>query len=56
MTGNAHWILPQGIEEALPQQAIQIEYLRRKLLDLYAGWGYKLVIPPFIESAARRVE
>jgi len=33
MTGNAHWILPQGIEEALPQQAIQIEYLRRKLLD-----------------------
>ena len=49
MTGNAHWILPQGIEEALPQQAIQIEYLRRKLLDLYAGWGYKLVIPPFID-------
>ena len=49
MTGNAHWILPQGIEEALPQQAIKLEHLRRKLLDLYAGWGYKLVIPPFID-------
>jgi len=49
MTGNAHWILPQGIEEALPQQAIRLEQLRRKLLDLYAGWGYKLVIPPFID-------
>jgi ATP phosphoribosyltransferase regulatory subunit len=49
MTGNAHWILPQGIEEALPQQAIKLEQLRRRLLDLYAGWGYKLVIPPFID-------
>jgi ATP phosphoribosyltransferase regulatory subunit len=49
MTGNAHWILPQGIEEALPQQAIRLEHLRRKLLDLYAGWGYRLVIPPFID-------
>jgi ATP phosphoribosyltransferase regulatory subunit len=49
MTGNAHWILPQGIEEALPEQAMKLEHLRRKLLDLYAGWGYKLVIPPFID-------
>ncbi len=26
-----------------------VEALRRDILDLYAGWGYELVIPPFIE-------
>lgn len=49
MTGDTHWILPQGIEEALPEQAVKLEHLRRKLLDLYSAWGYRLVIPPFID-------
>jgi len=49
MTSNNHWILPEGIEEILPDTAAQMEMLRRKLLDLYAGWGYELVIPPFID-------
>ena len=43
------WLLPEGIEEALPQQARQLEALRRRLLDLFESWGYDLVMPPFIE-------
>lgn len=49
MTVNGHWILPQGIEEALPEQAASLECLRRDLLDLYASWGYQMVMPPFID-------
>jgi ATP phosphoribosyltransferase regulatory subunit len=43
------WLLPAGIEEVLPTQARVIEGLRRDLLDLYRGWGYELVIPPFVD-------
>ncbi len=43
------WLLPTGIEEILPPQAQVLESLRRDLLDLYRGWGYELVIPPFID-------
>lgn len=43
------WLLPEGIEELAPPQAAQLEALRRRLLDCYAGWGYELVMPPFIE-------
>jgi ATP phosphoribosyltransferase regulatory subunit len=43
------WLLPAGIEEVLPPQARIMESLRRELLDLYASWGYELVIPPFID-------
>lgn len=49
MTDDGHWILPQGIEEALPEQAARLEHLRRSLLDLYASWGYEVVMPPFID-------
>ena len=44
-----HWQLPDGIEEVLPERAEAIEGLRRQLLDLYRGWGYRLVIPPLID-------
>ncbi len=43
------WILPQGIEELLPAQASKLEALRRKVMDLYASWGYELVEPPLME-------
>ena len=43
------WLLPEGIEEVLPQQARQLEVMRRGLLDLFQSWGYELVMPPFIE-------
>lgn len=46
---NNRWLLPQGIEEALPADAARLESLRRKLLDSYASWGYQLVMPPMIE-------
>ena len=46
---NNRWLLPQGIEEALPPEARQLEGMRRQLLDTYARWGYQLVMPPFIE-------
>jgi len=49
MTDNNPWLLPEGIEEALPADAARLESLRRKLLDVYATWGYQLVMPPFIE-------
>lgn len=44
-----HWLLPEGIDEVLPPQAARLEQLRRRLLDLYASWGYELIMPPFIE-------
>jgi ATP phosphoribosyltransferase regulatory subunit len=43
------WLLPTGIDEVLPPQALALESLRRELLDLYRGWGYELVIPPLID-------
>ena len=43
------WLLPEGIEEVLPEQAKQLEQLRRQLLDMYDSWGYDLVMPPLIE-------
>ena len=43
------WLLPEGVDEVLPPEADQLERLRRRVLDLYASWGYQLVIPPFIE-------
>ncbi len=43
------WLLPSGVEEVLPGDAERLEALRRDVLDLYASWGYRLVIPPFIE-------
>ena len=43
------WLLPEGIVELLPQQAQQLEQLRRQLVDTFNGWGYELVMPPLIE-------
>ncbi|HDZ57017.1 MAG TPA: ATP phosphoribosyltransferase regulatory subunit [Pseudomonas xinjiangensis] len=43
------WLLPDGIEEVLPDEAARIETARRTLLDLFACWGYDLVITPHIE-------
>ena len=48
-TDHKHWVLPQGIEEALPEQAAVLELVRRQVLDMYKSWGYEQVMPPFIE-------
>ncbi|MCG8099009.1 MAG: ATP phosphoribosyltransferase regulatory subunit, partial [Candidatus Thiodiazotropha taylori] len=49
MMENERWILPDGIDEVLPQEAQVVESKRRELLDLYRSWGYDYVIPPFVE-------
>jgi ATP phosphoribosyltransferase regulatory subunit len=49
MTTNDPWLLPEGIEEVLPPQADRLERLRRDVLDVMRGWGYELVMPPFID-------
>lgn len=43
------WLLPEGVQELLPAQARRVEFLRRRLLDLYQHWGYELVMPPVME-------
>ena len=49
MTTENSWLLPEGIDELLPEQAGLLESLRRNLLDQCATWGYRYVIPPLVE-------
>lgn len=49
MSSANTWLLPDGVEEILPEEARKLENLRREILDLYRGWGYELVITPLIE-------
>lgn len=49
MSMAKRWLLPDGIDEVLPPQALQVEQLRRHLLDQLHLWGYDLVIPPALE-------
>ena len=44
-----HWLLPEGVDEILPPQAMLLEQISRKLIDLFSSWGYEFVIPPMIE-------
>lgn len=43
------WLLPEAIEDLLPAEAIEVEALRRRLLDEFARQGYQLVAPPLLE-------
>jgi ATP phosphoribosyltransferase regulatory subunit len=43
------WILPEYVEDILPAEASRIEALRRKILDLFFGKKFELVIPPLLE-------
>ena len=49
MKETERWLLPEGIDELLPEQAEQIEFLRRSILKLYQRWGYRFVMTPMIE-------
>lgn len=49
MYKNNAWLLPDGIEEVLPENARNLEQLRRTLLDVFACWGYQLVISPMVD-------
>ena len=43
------WILPEGIEDILPEQAYWLEMKRREVVDTFISSGYGLVIPPLLE-------
>lgn len=43
------WILPEYIEDLLPAEALRIELMRRRVIDLLLAHGYELVGPPLLE-------
>jgi ATP phosphoribosyltransferase regulatory subunit len=43
------WLLPEFIDDILPAEAMGIETLRRRILDLFFRNGYELVMPPLLE-------
>src|SRR5215471_18703538 len=43
------WVLPEYIDDILPDEAEAIEGLRRGLLDHFRDHGYRLVQPPLVE-------
>lgn len=49
MVKDANWLLPEGVEEILPDEAIKLEMLRRSVLDDLAQRGFNLVMPPVME-------
>ncbi len=50
VTSNKNrWLLPDGVDELLPEQAQLLEQCRRQVLDTFAANGYKLVQPPLLE-------
>ena len=49
MTSKIRWSLPDGVDELLPPKALQVETLRRNLVDNYIDSGYEFIIPPLLE-------
>ena len=49
MTSKVRWSLPDGVDELLAPRAIEVEKLRRKLVDLYVASNYEFIIPPLLE-------
>ena len=49
MTSKIRWSLPDGVDELLPPKALEVEILRRSLLDKYIDAGYAFIIPPLLE-------
>ena len=44
-----NWLLPEYIEDSLPDEAYHIEKLRRNMIDLLTVHGFRLVSPPLLE-------
>lgn len=49
MSAEQPWILPDGVDELLPEAAARLEHLRHALLSHFDTWGYELVFPPLLE-------
>ena len=45
------WLLPEYIQDMLPEEAWRIESMRRDVLELLRRNGYQLVSPPLLEYA-----
>jgi ATP phosphoribosyltransferase regulatory subunit len=43
------WLLPEFVEDVLPDEARAIETYRARLLELFRVHGYELVVPPLLE-------
>ncbi|MCW5604490.1 MAG: ATP phosphoribosyltransferase regulatory subunit, partial [Burkholderiales bacterium] len=43
------WLLPEYIEDVLPDEARRVERVRRLILDDFSVHGYELVMPPLLE-------
>ena len=43
------WLLPDGVDELLPDAAWRVEQYRRAFMDCCKSWGFELVDPPLIE-------
>ena len=48
---NSRSNLPEGVEDILPNQAQELETLKRSLLDLYSSQDFQLIYPSIIEYA-----
>src|SRR4051812_28908546 len=46
---SVRWLLPEYVEDILPAEAMRIEKLRRRILDLFFKRKYELVMPPLLE-------
>ena len=44
-----NWLLPEYIQDMLPDEAWRVERMRAQLLDLLRKSGYQLVAPPLLE-------
>ena len=43
MTSADRWMLPEGVDELLPERAAIAEQARRSVLDLFKVWGYLFI-------------
>lgn len=46
-----NWLLPEYIQDVLPEEAWRIEAMRARFLDMMRVQGYQLVAPPMLEYA-----
>ena len=44
-----NWLLPEYVEDILPEEAMHIETMRRRIVDFLLVHGYQLVNPPLLE-------
>ena len=49
MSSKIRWSLPDGVDELLPPNALEVQMLRRKLIDSYLSSGYEFITPPLLE-------